>query len=315
MISLKIYYSAPKYINLQKRILKIQFQKLNRGRVKYVGVMSEGKFFKVFKGVLINENHQGNINIVIKILCEDASTHEKEEFHKETCLLCPLQHVNIISLLGISPAHGTKFVVFEYLSETNLHQYLKRALSNASIPSTETFLHIARQVASGLKYLSEFSYVHGDIAARNCFISDAEEHSVVKISMLAIGSHKYPSDYDWLEQESKLFPIRWMSPEALKTLVLNSENDVWSFAVLLWEIFSCGLKPYHQFSNHEVFNKIRAHELLRCHEKWPKFVRDLLNSCWSIEPSQRPNFADIYEALKFEEPKQATMDIIEEVEV
>ena len=274
------------------------YQKLTRGGVKYVSVISEGKFFRVFRGVLINDQNKPNMDIVIKTLSTDASTMEKDAFRRETNLLCPLQHMNILGLLGISPGEGTEFVVFEYLSEVNLHQYLKQA-QEINL-STDILFNVARQIANGMKYLSEFGYVHGDLAARNCFIAADGANLAVKISLLGMGSHKYPSDYDWLHQKNALFPIRWMSPQALDSHVLSSQNDVWSFGVLLWEIFSHGLKPYVQCSNAEAIEKIRAHELLQCPDHWPQTVRNLINICWSIEPSSRPNFVTIYEMLNYQ---------------
>ena len=260
--------------------------------------MSEGKFFRVFRGVLINDQDKPNMDIVIKTLSADASSMEKDAFRRETNVLCPLQHMNILGLLGISPGEGTEFVVFEYLSEVNLHQYLKQA-QEINL-STDILLNVARQIANGMKYLSEFGYVHGDLAARNCFIAAEGANLVVKISLLAIGSHKYPSDYDWLCQQNALFPVRWMSPESLDSLMLSSENDVWSFGILLWEIFSHGLKPYTQYSNSEAIDKIRAGELLQCPDYWPQTVRNLMNNCWTIPPSSRPNFVTIYEILNYQ---------------
>lgn len=279
--------------------------------MKYVSVISEGNFFRVFRGVLINDQDKPNMDIVIKTLSEDASAMQKDLFRRETSLLCPLQHMNILGLLGISPGEGTEFVVFEYLSEVNLSQFLKQAQNNGKNPSTDILLNIASQIANGMKYLSEFCYVHGDLAARNCLIADEGGDLTVKISLLGIGSQKYPSDYDWLHQENTLFPIRWMSPEALQSFLLTSENDVWSFGVLLWEIFSRGVEPYQQYSNAEVTDKIRALELLQCPAYWPQSVRNLMNNCWIVAPSSRPNFVTIYDVLNH----LLTDDVIQEVRV
>ena len=271
---------------------------------------------RVFKGVLVNDQGKPNMNILIKTLSEDASPTEKDVFRRETSLLCPLQHVNILGLLGISPGEGTEFVVFEYLSEINLHQFLKRASleSGGTNLSMGSLVKIAGQIANGMKYLSEFKYVHGDLAARNCFIADHDEIHV-KVSMLGIGSHKYPSDYGWLQQGNTLFPIRWMSPEALDSLVLTSENDVWSFGVLLWEIFSYGLKPYEQYSNAEVTNKVRALELLHYPDHWPRTVTTLMNNCWAVAASSRPKFVTIYDILNRQDLDHLTDNVIHEVQV
>jgi receptor tyrosine kinase-like orphan receptor 1 len=251
------------------------------------------------------------MDIVIKTLSDDASIMQKDIFRRETSLLCPLQHMNVLGLLGISPGDGTEFVVFEYLSEVDLHQFLKQAQNSGLNPSTDILLNIASQIANGMKYLSEFSYVHGDLAARNCFIAEDGDNLTVKISLLGIGSHKYPSDYDCLPEEKTLFPIRWMSPEALDSCLLTRENDVWSFGVLLWEIFSLGLKPYQQYSDAEVTDKIRTNELLQCPAYWPQTVRNIMDNCWTVAPRSRPNFVIIYDILN----SLLNDDVIQEVQV
>jgi len=49
-----------------------------------------------------------------------------------------------------------------------------------------------------------------------------------------------------------MLPVRWMSPECVVYGRFTLESDVWSYGVVLWEIYSFGKQPYYGHSNEEV---------------------------------------------------------------
>lgn len=121
------------------------------------------------------------------------------------------------------------------------------------------------QVAAGMEYLASHFYTHKDLAARNILVG---EQLQIKISDLGLSRAIYSSDYYCLQPKT-LLPIRWMPPEAIAYGKFTSDSDIWSFGVVLWEIFSYGLQPYYGFSNQEVMEMVRKRQLLTCPEDCP----------------------------------------------
>jgi serine/threonine protein kinase len=46
-------------------------------------------------------------------------------------------------------------------------------------------------------------------------------------------------------QSKSLLPVRWMPPESILYGKFTTESDIWSYGVVLWEIYSYGLQPYY----------------------------------------------------------------------
>lgn len=86
-----------------------------------------------------------------------------------------------------------------------------------------------------------------------------------------------------------------MSPESVMYGRFTLESDVWSYGVVLWEIFSFGKQPYFGHNNEEVVKLILQGIMLIPPEDCPQEICEIMRCCWKTEPRDRIRFSDIYD--------------------
>ncbi|KAJ8035399.1 Tyrosine-protein kinase Lyn [Holothuria leucospilota] len=101
-------------------------------------------------------------------------------------------------------------------------------------------------------------------------------------------------------------PIAWMPPETIFLCEYTPSCDVWSFSVLLWELFSLGEIPYVGKTNAEIENIIREGKLLPRPTNCPGSAYDTMLLSWQKSVEKRPSFAVLY--LKLGDILKATQE-------
>uniref|UniRef100_A0A673GLL7 receptor protein-tyrosine kinase n=1 Tax=Sinocyclocheilus rhinocerous TaxID=307959 RepID=A0A673GLL7_9TELE len=153
-----------------------------------------------------------------------------------------------------------------------------------------------RGIASGMKYLSEMSYVHRDLAARNILVNS---NLVCKVSDFGLSRFltENSSDPTYTSSLGGKIPIRWTAPEAIAFRKFTSASDVWSYGIVMWEVMSFGERPYWDMSNQDVINAIEQDYRLPPPPECPASLHQLMLDCWQKERSSRPRFCAIVSAL------------------
>lgn len=151
-------------------------------------------------------------------------------------------------------------------------------------------------------YLSNLNFVHRDLATRNCLIND---ELVVKISDFGLsqklsmeqhnkdvksfkqGGWKIKNDEEEKLIKNERLPIRWMPMESLLFNHYSIKSDVWSFGILLWELYTYGAKPYSEIEeNRQVIKFICDGNRLKKPDFASKSLFKLMNFCWQKDPGK-----------------------------
>ncbi|KAJ8396760.1 hypothetical protein AAFF_G00013590 [Aldrovandia affinis] len=160
--------------------------------------------------------------------------------------------------------------------------------------TVEDLICYSFQVARGMEFLASRKCIHRDLAARNILLS---ENNVVKICDFGLARDIY-KDPDYVRKGNARLPLKWMAPESIFDKVYTSQSDVWSFGVLLWEIFTLGASPYPGVQIDEDFCKrLKDGTRMRAPENASPGIYRIMLACWQGEPRERPTFPALVEIL------------------
>uniref|UniRef100_A0A3B4A6Y8 Tyrosine-protein kinase receptor n=1 Tax=Periophthalmus magnuspinnatus TaxID=409849 RepID=A0A3B4A6Y8_9GOBI len=266
--------------------------------------LGEGAFGKVYLAECANLSPDSDKMLVAIKTLKDANESTRQDFQREAELLTVLQHQHIVRFYGVCTDGEPLAMVFEYMRHGDLNRFLRAhgpdacMLDESKLPAVgqltvPQMLHIAAQIASGMVYLASLHFVHRDLATRNCLVG---EGLVVKIGDFGMSRDIYSTDYYRVGGRTML-PIRWMPPESIMYRKFTTESDIWSFGVVLWEIFTYGKQPWYQLSNSEAIECITQGRELERPRTCPKEVYALMQGCWHREPQQRMVIKDIHSRL------------------
>uniref|UniRef100_A0A8C8A8U2 Fibroblast growth factor receptor 4 n=1 Tax=Oryzias sinensis TaxID=183150 RepID=A0A8C8A8U2_9TELE len=271
--------------------------------------LGEGCFGQVVRAEAYGINKDGPeqaTTVAVKMLKDDATDKDLADLISEMELMKVMdKHKNIINLLGVCTQDGPLYVLVEYASKGSLREYLRArrppgmdyTFDVTKVPEEQlTFkdlLSCAYQVARGMEYLASKRCIHRDLAARNVLVT---EDNVMKIADFGLARGVHQIDYYKKTTNGRL-PVKWMAPEALFDRVYTHQSDVWSFGVLMWEIFTLGGSPYPGIPVEELFKLLKEGHRMDKPSNCTHELYMLMTECWHAIPNQRPTFKKLVEEL------------------
>ncbi|XP_065088629.1 tyrosine-protein kinase csk-1 isoform X2 [Ochlerotatus camptorhynchus] len=240
--------------------------------------IGKGEFGDVMLGILKGEK------VAVKVLKDAGRASNK--FLAEAGVMTTLEHENLVKFIGLVFHDKYIYLVTEFMSKGSLVDYL-RSRGRQHITRRDQ-INFAFDTCSGMEYLEMKKVIHRDLAARNVLIS---EECVAKVSDFGLArDERYTADI------SKL-PIKWTAPEALKEGKFSNKTDMWSFGILLWEIYSFGRVPYPRIPLADVVKHVGSGYKMEAPEGCPPEIYEMMRQAWDLVPEKRPTFAELKRRL------------------
>uniref|UniRef100_A0A7N6BCD4 receptor protein-tyrosine kinase n=1 Tax=Anabas testudineus TaxID=64144 RepID=A0A7N6BCD4_ANATE len=281
-------------------------KEIDASNIRIERVIGAGEFGEVCSGRLRVQGKR-EIYVAIKSLKAGYSDTQRRDFLSEASIMGQFDHPNIIRLEGVVTKCKPVMIITEFMENGSLDTFLKKHDGQFTVIQLVGML---RGIASGMKYLSDMSYVHRDLAARNILVNS---NLVCKVSDFGLSRVLEDDPEAAYTTRGGKIPIRWTAPEAIAYRKFTSASDVWSYGIVMWEVISYGERPYWEMSNQDVIKAIdegyRLPAPMDCpvvlHQLMPKFgqivtildklirnpasLRELANS--SAEDAPTPDFS------------------------
>jgi serine/threonine protein kinase len=271
-------------------------------------VLGEGGYGVVYRGQLVN-----GTPVAVKKLFNNLGQAEKE-FSVEVEAIGHVRHKNLVRLLGYCIEGTHRMLVYEYVNNGNLEQWLHGAMRQHGYLTWEARMKILLGTAKALAYLHEAiepKVVHRDIKSSNILIDDDFSSKVSDFGLaklLGAGKSHITTRV--------MGTFGYVAPEYANTGLLNEKSDVYSFGVVLLEVIT-GRDPVDYGRPAQEVNLVdwlkmmvgsrRSEEVVDPNiEKKPStraLKRSLLTALRCVDPDsdKRPRMTQVVRMLESEE--------------
>ncbi|GMH17102.1 hypothetical protein Nepgr_018943 [Nepenthes gracilis] len=247
---------------------------IDRRLLKIGEKIASGSCGDLYRGVYLFQD------VAIKILRSKHLTEaSEEEFAQEVSILREVRHKNVVRFIGACTKSPHLCIVTEYLPGGNLYNYLHK---NNRILELSKLLKFAIDVCKGMEYLHNNNIIHRDLKTANLLM---DIHQVVKVADFGVA--RFLNQEGIMTAETGTY--RWMAPEVINHQPYDQKADVFSFAIVLWELVTAKV-PYETMTPLQAALGVRQGLRPELPENAHPWLLDIMQRCWDPAPSNRPPF-------------------------
>ncbi|XP_014756465.1 serine/threonine-protein kinase STY17 isoform X2 [Brachypodium distachyon] len=223
-------------------------------------------------------------DVAIKMLkcTEDLNNPSGVELLQEALILRIVNHENIIKYYGACTNHPNYCIVTEYMPEGNLYEFLHK---QKHLLDLREILRIAISISKGMEYLHRNNIIHRDLKTANVLKGYGQALKIEGFNVAILGSQE-----DQMTAETGTY--RWMAPEVINHKPYDHKADVFSFAIVLWELVTLKV-PYDKMTPLQAALGVRQGFRLEIPPRVHPGLSKLIQQCWDEDPNARPVFGEI----------------------
>lgn len=216
------------------------------------------------------------------------------------------RHPYLTQLLATTASRaGQACLITEFAEHGSVDMYLRQQEAHGVVVTSEVLLTAASQICDGMAQLALYDVIHRELAARNVLVFQMHpsDHRLVTVKITDYGLAVHGSCVSTNQQRlstkgEECVPVRWTAPEAIAHHRYNQQSDVFSFGVMMWELWEMGAVPWADYLDPEVAQLLKQGKRLDQPEACPDEVFSIMKACWADNPSRRPPFLSLRTQLQ-----------------
>ncbi|CAO2834059.1 unnamed protein product [Amaranthus hypochondriacus] len=255
---------------------------IDRRLLKIGDKVASGSCGDLYQGIYLGQD------VAIKILrSEHLNEASEDEFAQEVAILREVQHENVVHFIGACTKSPDLCIVTEYMPGGSLYKYLHKNKRDLKLPE---LLKFAIDVSKGMEYLHCNGIIHRDLKSANLLMDTLQ---VVKVADFGVARFLHQDGVMTAETGT----YRWMAPEVINHQPYDQKADVFSFAIVLWELMTAKI-PYENMTPLQAALGVRQGLRPEIPQDIHPRLCDLMKRCWDASPDNRPPFSVIRTELE-----------------
>ncbi|KAF4593620.1 hypothetical protein EYR40_008408 [Pleurotus pulmonarius] len=248
--------------------------------------VGKGGFGNIYKG-----EWNGQVVAVKEMYSEDARLLDRNDLkhiRHEIMIWSRIAHPHLLPFYCACLEATRPFIVTRFCANGNVLEYLRRN------PAADRVV-LLHEVSLGMTYLHSQGIIHADLKGSNVLVGDDRKAVIADFGLSRLQDQIASATTRTKKASGTL---RWMAPELLDAEPLDKPADVYSFALLAWELYT-GLVPFGDLPERALARRVvdKRERPLR-----PGAMEDdvwgLVQQWWVHEASMRPVFGSIQTQLR-----------------